>query len=166
MQFWDYLAILGACFLFWLSAILMHKLYVWISHKQGFLHLLMWPVIIIMFLLFAAGLPVTMVMEFFRYTAFQKNSKIASIACTIGREYEAYQRFAVANGLRYSDFYFEVQSKYEAFKYHYCLGDEGSGKYSNNFKSYSDYKGRSSEEARIMGSLNFALEEYERNKPE
>lgn len=166
MQFWDYLTILGACFLFWLSAILMHKLYVWISHKQGFLHLLMWPVVVVMLLLFAAGLPVTAVMELFRYTAFQKNSKIVARACTIGREYEAYQRFAEANDLKYSDFYCEVQSKYDAFRYHYCLGNDGDGKYRNDFKSYSDYRGRSWVEIDIMRSLNFALEEFEKNKPE
>lgn len=162
MQFWDYITILGACFLFWLSAILVHKLYVWISHKQGFLHLLMWPVVVVMLLLFAAGLPVTAVMEFFRYTAFQKNSKIVSRACTIGREYEAYQ----SSLKEYDDFYHEVQSKYKAFQYHYCLGNDGDGKYLNNFKNYSDYKGRSWIEIDIMRSLNFALEEFEKNKPE
>ena len=161
-----YLAILGACYLFWLFGTFVHKLYVWLSHKQGFLHLLMWPVILIDLLLFAASLPVTAGMFIFWQVSFQKNSKIVERACTIGREYEAYQRFAEANDLKFRDFYCEGQSKYDAFRYHYCLGNDGNGKYLNNFKSYSDYRGRPWVEIAIMNSLNFALEEFEKNKPE
>lgn len=166
MRLLEYFEILGFCFLCWLSATLLHKLYVLLSHKTGLLRIMMWPVVVAMLLLFALGLPVTAVMGIFRQSAFQKNSKIASRACTIGREYEAYQRFAEANDLKYSDFYCEVQSKYDAFRYHYCLGNDGDGKYRNDFKSYSDYKGRPWVEIDIMSSLNNALEDFEKSKPE
>lgn len=162
MRFWDCLAILGACYLFWLFGTFVHKLYVWLSHKQGFLHLLMWPVSLIELLLSVAGLPVSVVMYFFWDVSFRKNSKIVSRACTIGREYEAYQ----SSLKEYDDFYHEVQSKYKAFQYHYCLGNDGDGKYLNNFKNYSDYKGRSWIEIDIMSSLNNALEDLEKSKPE
>ena len=165
LTFWDFCAMLGLCFLCWLVATLMLKLSVRLSHKTNWVKMLAWATLAISVVLgYLLGLPVTIVMWFFSQHEFMKNSKIASRACTIGREYEAYQRFVESNNLGHDSFYYEVRSKYNAFRYYYCMGNEGDGKYQNNFKSYSDYKGRSFEERDIMDSLNFQLEELENGR--
>lgn len=76
MRLLEYFEILGFCFLCWLSATLLHKLYVLLSHKTGLLRIMMWPVVVAMLLLFALGLPVTAAMGIFRQSAFQKTPRL------------------------------------------------------------------------------------------
>lgn len=160
ISFSSFCTILVVCFLCWLAAELLLKVRVWSSDKSALLLILTLPLLLVEWTLYVLGLPFTVAMHFYRDKEFRKNSKIARMACTIGEEYEAYSRFVKANEA-YDSFYAEVRSKYNAFRYYYCLGNDGDGTYKNSYKTYDDYRDRSHEEKAIMYSLNSILGDLE-----
>lgn len=160
LTFWDFGEILGLCFLCWLIATLMFKLSVRLSHKTSWVKMLAYATLTVSGLGYLLGLPVTVIMWFFWQHEFMKNSKIAATASHIEKNYLEYLQYT--KKYRYdSDFDYEVKSKYNAFQYHYCMGSEGNGTYTNKIH---DCRGRASEEWSIMTSLNNALEQFENSR--